>query len=235
MIKRQRLIGIVASLVLAGVGAGLLVAYVGSAERRAAKGEATVPVLVATEEIAKGTTAEDVTGKVKTELVPSKVAAQGALADIGPVAGLVTVGGLVPGEQLVQSRFAAATGAERPGLPGGLLEVTVAIDAVRALGGQVRGGDSVGVLVSFDDPQTTHMFLHKVPVTGVRTELGVPVTAGLDETAPTGKLLVTLAGDGPSVERMVFAAEHGRLWLSWEPDGADVGGTRVQTRAEVNL
>ena len=42
MIRRQKLIGIVASVLLAAVGTGLLVAYVRSAENRALKGEKTV-------------------------------------------------------------------------------------------------------------------------------------------------------------------------------------------------
>ena len=41
MIRRQKLIGIVASVLLAAVGTGLLVAYVRSAEDRALKGEKT--------------------------------------------------------------------------------------------------------------------------------------------------------------------------------------------------
>lgn len=233
MIKRQKLIGIIASIVLAGVGTGLLVAYVRSAENRALKGEETVNVLVVTDTIPKGTKAEDIAGMVKSEKVPAKVAAVGAVANIGPVAGQVTAVDLLPGEQLVQSRFAAAAATGLASVPTGSLQVTVALDAVRAMGGQIRAGDSVAVLVSFDDPATTHMILHKVPVTDVRDELGAPVITNADGASPTGKLFVTLALGGPSVERVVFAAEHGRMWLSWEPQEANEGGTIVQTREGV--
>jgi pilus assembly protein CpaB len=235
MIKRQKLIGIVASVVLAGVGTILLVSYVHGAEDRATTGEASVGVLVAVDGIPKGTPAEEIAARVRTETVPVKAAAQGALANLGSVAGLVTAADLLPGEQLVQGRFgtAAATGkiVARPNA----LEVTVMLDVVRAAGGKVRAGDSVGVLVSFDDPVTTHLFLQKVPVTDVRNEAGVPVTSEPDGTGPVGNLLVTLALDGPSVERVVFAAEHGDLWLAEQPANADEGGTKVQTRAELDL
>ena len=35
--------------------------------------------------------------------------------------------------------------------------------------------------------------------------------------------------------RVVFGAEHGTLWLAWEPKDANEAGTKVQTRAGVNL
>ena len=37
-------------------------------------------------------------------------------------------------------------------------------------------------------------------------------------SAPTDSLLVTLALDAPSVEKVVYAAEFGTVWLSNEPD-----------------
>lgn len=235
MNRRRKLMGIIASVVLAAVGTGLLVAYVRSAEDRALDGEEAVGVLVVTETIPKGTRAEDVTAKVKTEQIPSKVVTQGAVADLRALSGLVAGGDLLPGEQVVQSRFAAAaaTGIAVPA-PGSL-KVTVAMDALRAIGGQVRAGDSVGVVASFTEPETSRLVMQKVPVTDVRTEAGVAVTGKPDGTAVTGTLWVTLAVDAPSVERVVFAAEHGTLWLAWEPKEANEAGTKVQTRAGVNL
>ncbi len=236
MVKRQKLIGIIASVVLAGLGTGLLVAYVRGAEGRAVKGEQRVNVLVVTDTIPKGTKAEDITGKVRTEQVPTKVMAKGAVATIGPITGRVSAVDLFPGEQVVQTRFALPSEASAKTVaPPGALQVTVALDAVRALGGRLREGDSVGVLMSFDDPQTTHLVLQKVPVTDVRTAEGAPVTTKIDGPAPTGSFLVTLAVDAASVEKVVFAAEHGRLWLSWEPKDAGEGGTKVQTKNGVNL
>lgn len=235
MIKRQKLIGVVASVVLAAVGTILLVSYVRGAEKRATTSEASVGVLVAVDSIPKGTPADDIAARVRTRTVPNGVAAQGALADLGSVAGLVTAADLVPGEQLVRGRFATAAATGTVVASPNALEVTVMLDVVRAAGGKVRAGDSVGVLVSFDDPVTTHMFLQKVVVTDVRNEAGAPVTTKPEADGPVGNLLVTLALDGPSVERIVFAAEHGRLWLAEQPANSDEGGTKVQTRAGLDL
>jgi len=232
MIKRQKLIGIVASVVLAGIGTTVLVTYVRAAADKAARGQANIGVLVASEAIPLGTKAEEIAGRVRTESVPVKAAAQGAIADLGLVAGLVTSADLLPGEQLVRGRFATAGEAGKVTVPPNSLEVTVLLGAVQAAGGRVRAGDSVALLVSFDDPTTTHLFLQKVPVTDVRTEAGVPVAPA---ALVAGPVLVTLALDAPSVERVVFAAEHGSLWLAEQPIGADERGTKVQTRSEMDL
>jgi pilus assembly protein CpaB len=39
--------------------------------------------------------------------------------------------------------------------------------------------------------------------------------------------MVTLAVSAAQAEAVVFGQEHGRLWLSLEPDGADISHTRV--------
>jgi pilus assembly protein CpaB len=233
MIRRQKLIGIIASVLLAAVGTGLLVAYVRSAENRALKGEKTVDVLVVSATIPKGTKAEDITGNLRMEQIPVKVATSGALTSTSPLAGKVAAVDLLPGEQLVSTRFTSP--AEVQGIAGNLLQVTIALEPVRALGGQIRKGDSVGVTVSFDEPETTHLFLHKIKVTDVRTIDGAAVTTAASGPAPATPLLITLAVDAPAVEKVVFAAENGKLWLAWEPKEANESGTKIQTKAGVNL
>lgn len=232
-VLKSKVAGAAAAVVLAGAGAALLVGYVKGAEDRALKGEEPATVYVVADTIAKGTKGEELGAKVRQETVPVKVRAAGAVPALDALAGKVALVDLVPGEQLVTTRFGSA--ADAAGIPSNLLQVTVAMDAVRALGGQVREGDSVGVLASFKgDTETTHMILQKVRVTGVRNESGSPVRSRPD-AAVTGRLMVTLALDAPSVERVVFAAEHGSLWLTAEPAEASEAGTKVQTRGTVNL
>jgi pilus assembly protein CpaB len=45
--------------------------------------------------------------------------------------------------------------------------------------------------------------------------------------------MVTLALTARQVEPVVFGVEHGTLWLSLEPEGADTGGTDVVTQLNV--
>jgi pilus assembly protein CpaB len=111
----------------------------------------------------------------------------------------------------------------------------VLLDPQRAVGGRLVAGDEVGVFVSQAEPVSTHAVLHRVLVTQVQ---GAPAPAAPDadtatvsaaSAAPTGSLLVTLALTAEQAEGVVFGAEHGTLWLSLEPDEADLDGTEVIT------
>jgi len=90
-------------------------------------------------------------------------------------------------------------------------------------------------------PNSTHLILHKVFVANVQVgdETSGPSVGSKrndDEDAPAAlekNLLVTLALPAASVEKVVFAAEHGFVWLAAEPVDAAEGGTSVQTRGSV--
>jgi pilus assembly protein CpaB len=251
---KRRIGGLATALVLAIIGTVALVAYVQSAKDQALAGEQLVDVLVVTEPIAKGVASEDIAA-VKTVQVPVKVRAQGSVASLDELKGLVAGANLVPGEQFLAARFVTAeAAAQRVDVPPGLLEVTVSLEPQRAVGGQVRVGDTVAVLASFEPlgekPETSNLILHKVLVTAVQVEQKPSGAIGGDKSkdkdkdkdadegaptlAPTGNLLVTLALDAPSVERVVFAGEHGRVWLSAEPKDAPEGGTKIVTPENVH-
>ena len=57
--------------------------------------------------------------------------------------------------------------------------------------------------------------------------------AGALELAPTGNLLITLALEPAEAERLVFAAEHGSVWLAAEGSEVSEADTVVQTRRTV--
>jgi pilus assembly protein CpaB len=250
---RRRVTGIVASLVLASLGTLLLVAYVQSARNEAVAGERMVDVLVVTDDIAKGTTAEEIEGSVAVRQVPAKVRADGAVDDVDDLNDkLVAAVDLVPGEQVVSTRFVTQQEAARGDVPEGLQEVTVPLEPARAVGGRLAPGDTVGVFLSFDPfeinrsgdktPNSTHLELHKVLVTGVQFQAqgSIGADASADEgedgqpgAVPTGTYMVTIAVDSPSAEKVVFAAEHGFVWLSAEPEDADESGTKIVTRGNV--
>ena len=51
--------------------------------------------------------------------------------------------------------------------------------------------------------------------------------------APSGRLLVTLAVTSPQVEKIVWTAEFGHIYLTDENAKADESGTRISTSVEV--
>ena len=153
----RRVIAIIIALVLAGAGTFFLVGWVRSAEGRVLAGEVLVEVLVVDRLIAAGTPAEELDGQVRPESVPTKVAAEGAVADLTSLAGKVAAVDLLPGEQIVSGRFLEAEayrqtvgGGPAIEVPAGLLQVTVSLSPERVVGGVLSPGDLVAVFASFD-------------------------------------------------------------------------------------
>ncbi len=245
--KNRRFTGLAAALLMAVVGTFALMAYVQSAKDKAVAGERMVTVLVAKDRIAKGTAVSKLGAAVKRTEVPAKVRAEGAVTSLDSLKGRVTATELLPGEQIVAPRFVTPEQA-RSGtvtVPPGLLRVSVGLSAERMVGGAVTPGETVAVFASFAPqvgPYETHLTLHKVLVVAVaygqapdEAGAGAKDTKSSDDkdgedkvsVAPSGNLIVTLALDAPSAEKLVFAAEHGSVWLGAEPKDAPTGGTRV--------
>jgi pilus assembly protein CpaB len=254
----RRVLGVVAAVMLAAVGTAFLVAYVRGAENRALAGQETVEVLVVKEPVEKETKAEDLSALVVSERVPAKVRASGSVTDLDDLEGQVVAVDLLPGEQLVRSRFmtpAALAQASEVQVPEGLQEVTISIEPQRAVGGRIQPGDIVGLFSSFDfndereDEQiaseenedyrqklseTTKVILHKLLVTNVQVEQ-LPQATGDDDgertgpdLAPTGNLLVTLAVSTAQAERIVFTAEHGTVWLTAQNEDTTEDGSQLR-------
>jgi pilus assembly protein CpaB len=184
----RRILGIVASVVLLGAGTVLLVGYVRGAESRALAGEELVGVLVVDQAISAGATAEEIGEAVRLEQVPVKVAVDGAVGDLGSVAGMVAAVDLLPGEQVSTGRFAdpmelRVHAAVEP--PPGTLLVTVSLSPERAVGGQLIPGDLVGVIASFDPFDIT--FAEPGQVIDGEGGEGIPIYVGSTaEGEPSG-------------------------------------------------
>jgi pilus assembly protein CpaB len=241
----RRLIAALAALLLAGVGAVLLLGYVGAADRRAMAGMETVPVLVVVKPVAKGTPAEKLSGLVTRKTLPVKAVAPGTMSDLKPISGRVATTDLQPGEQVLASRFvdpASLVDPDEVKIPKGMQQLSIALESPRILGGELTAGSAVGVFISLpkedDRPAQTHLVLNKVLVSKV--EDGVPPAPADGQSQPQnsaglpeGSRMVTLALAAPDAEKVVFGAEHGKIWLSLEPSDAVVAGTRVVTDASV--
>ena len=258
----RKIIGVVAALAFALVGTAVLVGWAQSAEERALEGQRTVDVLVVQEAVPAGTRSEDLGGRVVTEQVAAKVKASGSVDDVEALQGQVTTVDLVPGEQVLRTRFADPEVVARQAdveVPEGLQEVTISLSPERAVGGNLRPGDTVGLVASFpsdgagqgatgDDAgetgttftDETSIVLHKVLVTRVQAAPVAPAAQEEDEDGvdspdplPSSDLLVTLAVDAPAVERVVFSQEFGSVWLTLEPATASEDGSTIQRRETV--
>jgi pilus assembly protein CpaB len=237
---RRRLLAALAALVLAALGAVVLLAYVRGADARALAGVQTVDVLVVDRPVPEGTPGEELAEVVRTERLPARAAVPGAVTDLDELAGRVATVDLQPGEQLLAARFAAPEDLSVPGTvapPEGAAEVSLLLEPQRAVGGRLAAGDTVGVHLSLDGQ--TDVVLSRVLVTQVQ---GAPVavadgeatdTASSGGAAPSASLMVTLGLRPEAAEAVVFGMEHGTVWLSLEPEGVDTSGTEVLTPANV--
>lgn len=254
---KRRLLAVVAALLSAGVGAALLLGYVSGADRRAMAGMQTQTVLVLTQPVPEGTSADDLAELVETKTLPRVAVAPGAVTDLAELSGRVATAALEPGEQLMAARFAdpaALAEADKIQVPRGMHEFTVRLEAQRVLGGQLAAGDTVGVFVSVDrkDNPRTHLVLPQALVTAVvgglapagtqpaAPDKAAPEDADAGETAAdpaadlvgSGIVEVRLATTAADAEKVVFGAEHGTLWLSLAKD-ANSNGIRVVTERSV--
>jgi pilus assembly protein CpaB len=218
--------------VIAAIATAVLVAYVRDAKDRAVAGEKLVDVLVASKSISAGTAAENLPDATKTERVPVKVQAEGALHSLNAVQGLVTSTDLVAGEVLLKGRFVSpgqvTKGVGEVKIPAGFVEITLSLEPQRAVGGLIRPGDKVAAYGSNASASSgtgevapTSLIEHQILVSNVQIEDKANEPSAEDKTvAPTVNLLITLAVDDSTAEKILFYAEHGKVWLGAEQNTA---------------
>jgi pilus assembly protein CpaB len=248
----KRIAGILVGLVIAGIGTAILMGYVNQARQAAVAEEAMVPVYVVSTVIPRSTPVADVQRQVVLTEVPARLVSPGAVTDLTQLdQSLVTGADLLAGEQLVAARFTDPRLVTRVQVPDGLQEVTISLDAQRALGGSLVVGDTVGVFASFAaetdtatgtaTPAITDVVLHRVLVTGVQFGMADVVAvqenmSGDDTTvtrAPNGQVLVTLAVDTAAASKIVFSAEFGSVWLTLEGPRATPGETPMVDKTNI--
>ena len=241
MKNKQRITGIVAAVLCAIIGTTALVGYVGSATDEAEAREALTDVYVLDKLVAKGSDAETIKASVSTEKVPSRLVQPGAVDDLDDVkSDAVAASDLQPGDQLVAARLAQKNQVD-PNVED-KVQVSAQFTPERAVGGTIAKGDSVGVYLSFDAPETrTHLELQKVLVTNVQTtDQAVQPDEASDgekkadvDQVTASEYIVTLALTPAQSERFVFATEFGHVRLSDQPATVTDDGTQIITQGNV--
>lgn len=253
---KTRLLGGIAALIVALVGTVILFNYVQGADKRALANTESVDVLVVEKEVAAGTPASQLGESVITKSVPLSAAAENRVDNLDSLGSKVTSVALVPGEQLINSRLVDANsylGPARVAVPVGLQEITVRLDIDRVVGGRVQAGDTVGVFISMaedaaaGDGQTgggkvTQLTFHKVLVTGVQFSSGAAaqtqaqtqkaasdgaLNSKSDKATTSDSYLITFARDAADAQKLVYAAEFGKIYLSREPADATENATGI--------
>jgi pilus assembly protein CpaB len=237
---RGRVVAVLVALALAVAATAALVVYAAGADRRAIANQEPVVVYVARARIPAGTGGEDAQnrGLIERTTLPRRAVAGGAVRSLEQLGGRVAAVDIVPGEQLLAARWVGrgdAPGGRLLAIPEGHQAVSIALDPTRQVSGFVTPGDRVSVVVSLGLPRrgrpqrTSRFLLQDVQV------LAVGATAQEDRRTGPGQgrnqslSAVTLAVRPADVERVVFAAENGSLYLSLLPLGQRPVPTRGRT------
>jgi hypothetical protein len=164
---------------------------------------------------------------------------------IGAIVALILAAAeILPGEQLLEARFAdpeeLAAGGDVQ-IPAGMQLVSFTLPADRVVGGQVGAGDRIGLVGTVDpdevgdaedviNPISSFAF-HNVLVTNVQ---GVVVPdPESDETAEQksqDNIMLTIALSAHDTERWVWftegeSANYAQMWLTLENEQTDNSGT----------
>lgn len=219
---KSRLLGGITALVLAIVGTMMLVNYVSKADLRAQASLDPLSVLVVETAVPAGTKTEELGTYVKVRSLPGAAKAPDALSALDGVAGQVTAVSLEPGEQLLASRLVDPAKLTTPGtvqVPDGMQEVTILLSPERVVGGTLRAGDTVGLFVTVENPDTkisaTQLVFDKVLVTAIQqapssTEQAPDGTLAV----PSGSSFVTFARNSTDSARIILSAGSGSIWLT---------------------
>lgn len=252
---KTRLLGGIAALVVAIIGTVVLIFYVQGADKRALANTETQDVYVVQKVIPAGTPTAKFGDSVIKKSVPKSAIAGDTVTNLGDLGSKVSSIDFLPGEQLLATRMVDPTSLAGPGrvqVPTGLQEVTVKLPIESVVGGNIAAGDTVGMMLSFkaDDkanvPDQTSFTFNRVLVTAVQDASGAISDSGSSApqgsggalnankgTSANGGYLVTLARSAVDVQRIVYAAEFGTIYLSKEPSSATEGGTAVMDRGSV--
>jgi pilus assembly protein CpaB len=258
---KTRLLGGIAGLLVAVIGTVLLITYVQSADQRAMAGTETSEVFVVQRAIPAGTPANEIGESVAKKPLPKSTLTEGTVTDLGDLGTKVTAVSLVPGEQLLSSRMVEADsflGPSRVAVPEGMQEIAIKLPIERVVGGKITAGDTVGIFISLQETSTngagdissqsagTQLTFHKVLVTAAQFSNGSaaqpdatqakPSDGSLDSSTSSqsdGTYLITVARNSVEAERLVYAVEFGKIYLSKEPSEATEGNNGVVDKTKV--
>jgi pilus assembly protein CpaB len=227
---QSRVLAILVAVVLALVATAALVVYVNGADRRAISDQTPRMVWVAATPIPAGTSGLTAinTKKIKQVAVPSKNIVPGAVLSETQIQNRYAAVDLEAGEQLLQKRWVGAedvAGGRLLPIESGYQALSIGLDAVRQVAGFVTPGDRVSLVLTMKRPgaaggdvDKSQFLLQDIQVLAVgSTALANVAAQGGGGRVNQGKgqvAAVTLSIPQDRVERVVYAAEHGSIYMT---------------------
>jgi pilus assembly protein CpaB len=235
---QSRVLGIFVAVVLALVATAALVVYVNGADRRAISDQEPVKVWVAIKPIKAGTSGLNArnTGLIAQVEMPKKNAVKGGVISLPQIQNKFAAVDIVEDEQLLLSRWVgsdAVTGRRLLPIPEKHQALSIGVEVTRQVAGFVTPGDLVSMVLTMSrddgnskDVDRSQFLLQNVQVLAVgTTALSNSNSQGGGGRVNQGKgsqtlTAVTLAVHERDVERVVYAAENGSIYLTLMPPNA---------------
>lgn len=237
----RRTLLLVAAIVVAALGTVLIFAYVKNADNRALKDQEPVEVLVAKTLIKAGTLGSEAerTGAFKLQKVPRSATIVGVLSDPRPIASLVAVSDIFPGEQIITAKFAVSGTTSILPIPPGKVAMSIKMGDPERVAGFVQPGSDIVVFITLPAPpgtspnlalggNVTRVLLPRMSVLaiGPTTLRAAPSGEGNKESLPSA--ILTLAADQAQAEKLIQAQKIGTLYFGLlTADSKIVPGTVV--------
>jgi pilus assembly protein CpaB len=235
---QSRVLAILVAAVLALVATAALVVYVNGADRRAIGDQEPVQVWVAAKPIKAGTSGVNArnTGLIEQVVIPKKNVVEGSVRSLAQIQNRYAAVDLVQGEQLLVRRWVGAedvAGRRLLQIPADHQALSIGLDLTRQVAGFVTPGDSVSMVVSLErgGSERSQFLLQNIQVLAVgATALSNAAAQGgggrVNQGGSSQNLTaVTLAVPENHVERVVYAAEHGSIYLTLMPPNAEAAAT----------
>ncbi|MFH1413921.1 MAG: Flp pilus assembly protein CpaB [Candidatus Omnitrophota bacterium] len=186
------------------------------------------PVMLATRDIPKGVTLES--DSLEMSMVPKQFVQPGAVRSLDRVADMLTLAPIAKGEQVTFSKLKRPDqkGDSLAGLtPVGKRAVSIAVDDISALGGLIKPGDYVDVIVIIPMPGATMdgkqalqatvlPLFQNILVLAVGRDLGIPQPVsryGKEEKVLEQNRLINLALTPEEASLLTFVQEQGKMRL----------------------
>lgn len=223
---RRLNITIIAGLLAALIGGLLVFSYGKKVDEKIAEGKETVGVLVAASELAAGTVAEALEGKVEVQQIPREYVSSGAISDLADVAGLALVAPVPEGAQLSEGLFSSAGQLAALKPDEGSVALAVQVDLPAGVARYITTGSFVDVFATYQqlEGQTDSVNRTKLILSGAKV-LSVSIAAPTTEedasgsAVPIDQVLAVLQLRPQEAERVVNATELGQIYLALTNEG----------------
>jgi pilus assembly protein CpaB len=239
---RTRIVILIVALALGVLAAVMAAQYLNDARTKVAAESEPIEVLVAQSDVPRGVTSEELVAQdlVKLEEVPRRFVAADAVSSPRAIEGQVLATPLSSGQQVTAASFQVpSTAGVSFSINADQQAVAIPVDEVRGVSGLVKPGDRVAVYVTVSpgpagEPDYTKQLLAEAKVVAVGASLqsdsqseeeeqgsGIAAAQGRGTEDGRAARTLTLAISPADVERVVFAAETGDVYVSLLPANAE--------------